>query len=99
MGFPRQEYWSGLPCPPLQGIFLTQGLNLHLLHQQVGSLPLSHLGSAVVCAGGVLILNSGTEDTPRPSQEGLGVDGRTRPLISNMSHKLQSTSLDKDQDQ
>ena len=69
------------------------------MHQQVGSLPLSHLGSAVVCAGGVLILNSGTEDTPRPSQEGLGVDGRTRPLISNMSHKLQSTSLDKDQDQ
>ena len=26
----RQEYWSGLPFPPL-GIFLTQGLNLHLL--------------------------------------------------------------------
>ena len=27
MGFSRQEYWSGL----LQGIFLTQGLNLCLL--------------------------------------------------------------------
>ena len=26
----RQEYWSGLPFPPL-GIFLTQGLNPHLL--------------------------------------------------------------------
>ena len=26
MGFSRQEYWSGLPFPPL-GIFLTQGLN------------------------------------------------------------------------
>ena len=26
MGFPRQEYWSELPCPP-QGIFPTQGLN------------------------------------------------------------------------
>ena len=25
----RQEYWSGLPCPP-QGIFLNQGLNLGL---------------------------------------------------------------------
>ena len=24
------------------GIFLTQGLNLHLLHWQVSSLPLSH---------------------------------------------------------
>ena len=30
MGFSRQEYWSGLPCPP-QGIFLTQGFNLRLL--------------------------------------------------------------------
>ena len=32
----------------LQGIFLTQGLNLHLLHLlhwQVDSLPLHHLGS------------------------------------------------------
>ena len=31
MGFPRQEYWSGLPCPLLQGIFLTQESNLRLL--------------------------------------------------------------------
>ena len=30
MGFPRHEYWSGLPFP-LQGIFLTQGSNPHLL--------------------------------------------------------------------
>jgi len=33
----------------LQGIFLTQGLNphlLYLLHWQAGSLPLSHLGSS-----------------------------------------------------
>ena len=27
MGFPRQEYWSGLSLPS-SGIFLTQGLNL-----------------------------------------------------------------------
>ena len=31
MGFSRQEYWSGLPCPS-PGIFLTHGLNLGLLH-------------------------------------------------------------------
>ena len=31
MGFSRQEYWSGLPCPEGQ-IFLTQGSNLGLLH-------------------------------------------------------------------
>ena len=45
MGFSRQEYWSGLPCPFLpQGIFLTQGLNprlLCLLHWQAGSLGFS----------------------------------------------------------
>ena len=43
MSFPRQEYWSGLPFL-LQGIFPNQGLNLPLLHSQVGSLPLSHQG-------------------------------------------------------
>ena len=42
MGFSRQEYWSGLPCPPLgdlpdPGIKLTV---LCLLHWQAGSLPL-----------------------------------------------------------
>ena len=31
MGLFRQEYWSGLPCPP-PGIFPTQGLNPCLLH-------------------------------------------------------------------
>ena len=29
----------------LQGIFLTQRSNLHLLHWHVGAMPLSHLGS------------------------------------------------------
>ena len=40
MGFSRQEYWHAL----LGGIFLTQGLNLHLLLWQADSLPLSHQG-------------------------------------------------------
>ena len=44
MGFPRKEYWSVLPLPS-PGIFLTQGSNTCLLHWQVNSLPLSHLGS------------------------------------------------------
>ena len=49
-GFPRQEYWSGLHFL-LQGILQTQGSNPHplcLLHWQVNSLPLCHLGSPVV---------------------------------------------------
>ena len=46
MGFSRQEYWSGLPYL-LQGIFLSQRSNphlLHLLHWQAGSLPLASPG-------------------------------------------------------
>ena len=43
MGFPRQEYWNGLSF--LQGMFPAQGLNLLLLHWQVDSLPLHHLGN------------------------------------------------------
>ena len=36
---------TGVGCHfVLQGIFLTQGLNPRLLHWQVDSLPLSHLG-------------------------------------------------------
>ena len=49
-GFPRQEYWSGLPAF-IQGIFPTQGSNLHLLplvYWQVGSLPLAPPGSSLV---------------------------------------------------
>ena len=46
-GFPRQEHWNAFLFPP-PGIFPTQGSNLcllHLLHWQVDSLPLSHLGN------------------------------------------------------
>ena len=43
MGFPQQEYWSGLPFPSPWAVFPTQGLNPHLLHWQVDFLPLSHL--------------------------------------------------------
>ena len=42
MGFSRQEYWNGLPCPPPR-VLPKPRLNLHLLHLlhlQVDSLPL-----------------------------------------------------------
>ena len=42
--FSRQEYWSGLPVL-LQEIFTTQGSYSCLLHWQVDSLPLYHLGT------------------------------------------------------
>ena len=50
MVFSRQEYWSGLPCPPPGD--LPQGLNMHLLcllHWQMGSLPLAPPGKPKDC--------------------------------------------------
>ena len=45
MGFPKQERWSGLLFPSPGGVFLTQGLNLCLLHWHADSLRPSNLGS------------------------------------------------------
>ena len=45
MEFSRQEYWSGLPCLPLQGIFPTQDSNPGLLHYRWIFYHLSHQGS------------------------------------------------------
>ena len=44
MGFSRQEYWSGLPCP-LSGDLLDVGSNLGLLHCRLILYCLSHQGS------------------------------------------------------
>ena len=56
MGFPRQEYWSGLPFPPPGDVFSTQGSNPDLLHckqspaLQVDSFRLSNEGKPItVC--------------------------------------------------
>jgi len=49
-GIFRQEYWSGLPCPP-PGIFLTQGLNPSLLHCRQILYCLSHQGSLFLLQG------------------------------------------------
>ena len=43
-GFFRQEYWSGLPCPP-PGDLPTQGLNPGLQHYRQILYQLSHHGS------------------------------------------------------
>ena len=41
---------TGMSCRfLLQGIFLTQGMNPHLLHWQADSLPLSHIRSLIQC--------------------------------------------------
>ena len=48
IGFSRQEYWSGLPCPP-PGYLSDSGIepmSLSLLHWQVGDLPLAPHGKS-----------------------------------------------------
>ena len=68
MGFSRQEYWSGLPCL-LQGIFLTQELNLcllHLLHCRCILYHLSHQGSHSDLIGSVQFSLSVVSDSWRP---------------------------------
>ena len=71
MGFSRQEYWSGLPCPP-PGIFPTQGSNPRLLHWQVDSLPLNP-GKPLPLIPSTLVLNypplSSFPQPPRGPQE------------------------------
>ena len=48
MGVSRQEYWSGLPCPPSRDL-PDPGLCLsHLLNWQAGSLPLAPPGKLQV---------------------------------------------------
>ena len=49
----------------LQGIFPTQGSNLHLLHRQVDSLPLSHQGRPVEVNGRCQFVGDRTLRTPR----------------------------------
>ena len=44
MGFSRQEYWSGLPCPP-PGNLPNPGVEPVSLYWQADSLLLSHWGS------------------------------------------------------
>ena len=44
MGFSRQEYWSGLPCPPLASLpdpGIEPGL-FRLSHWQARPFPLTH---------------------------------------------------------
>ena len=54
LGFPREAYWSGLPFFLLQGVLLTQGSNLQLLHCQAGSLLPSHQGSPCIHKCGLI---------------------------------------------
>ena len=61
MGFSRQEYWSGLPCPP-PGDLSSLGIKPRSpasSASQAGSLPLSHQGSPFLSLYPDIILGGG----------------------------------------
>ena len=47
VGFLRLEYWNGLPFPSPRDPS-NPGVELHLVHWQADSLPLSHQGSPTI---------------------------------------------------
>ena len=57
IGFPQQEYWSGVAISTSRGIFPNQGMNLcllQLLHWQGYSLPLEPPGKLIIMDYGIL---------------------------------------------
>ena len=76
-----QGSWGRLPLLS-QGIFLTQGSNLHLLHWAVDSLSLSHLGSHTVQRSLKLFKLS----SPKPAQ----LSYFAWPISSHKNHKKAS---------
>ena len=60
MGFPRQEYWSGLLFSS-PGDLPDPGSDLHLLHWQADPLPLSHQGS-FSCLDHIFFVHSSSDE-------------------------------------
>ena len=58
-GFSRQEYWSGLPCPPPVGL-PNPGIKPRSLALQLDSLPSELLGNPMNMGMGSLSLLQGT---------------------------------------
>ena len=84
MGFSNQEYWSGLPFLP-PGIFLTQELNLGLLHlfstREMKTPSLSMLGGGDNVSG---IRNDSilsARETGREAGEGLSSESLWNNLL------------------
>ena len=57
MGFPRQEYWSGLPCPP-PGDLPNPGIKARSPALQADSLPSEPPGKSVVATFGKVQLHT-----------------------------------------
>ena len=86
MGFSRQEYWSGLPCPP-PGNLPDPGIepmSLVFLHWQAGSLPLATPGKPIHagCHGSKKLPMAWRQRGPdAPEAEGGAAPGRGLTLM------------------
>ena len=67
VGFSRQGYWSGLPCP-LPGDLPNPGIEPRSLVFQADSLLLSHQGSPILCVSSVQFSRSVVSDSLRPHE-------------------------------
>ena len=95
MGFPRQEYWNGLPFPPLgdlpdSGIFLIHGSNLHLLHWQADSLPTPEFLGFPCCSAG--------KESAWNARDVASIPGLGRSLGEGKGYPLKYTGLEKSKD-
>ena len=68
MGFPGQEYWSGLPFASPRDL-PNPGITACLLHWSAGSLPLSLQGSTCICTHihvfpTPVLIKPGSNETP-----------------------------------
>ena len=68
MGFPRQEYWRGLPISFSRGSSQPKECTLNLLHWQANSLPLSHQRSPDISFSSVQFSRSVVSDSLRPHE-------------------------------
>ena len=93
MGFPRQEFWNGLPFPSPRN-FPNQGLNPRLLRGQADSLPLNHLGSHMARISMQNKARQATQRLEREKRKEKGLISEVpRGFHQSLTPKLTSVSL------
>ena len=86
-GFSRQEYWSGLPCPP-PGDLPNPGIkpaSLCLLHWQAGSWPLVPPGKPL--PNPAQLQNPDCSQTPQPSLWALAL-AHSRRSVNTLKERI-----------
>ena len=94
-GLPRQEHWSGLPCPP-PGDPPDPGIELGTPALQADSLPLSHQGSSnglAKCQYFTLVVGGLVERALRLESRGVRSLGSSHFSVSSLTSVSSSLYL------